>query len=535
MSETISDILHRKFTYTTDFIKDKEKLKHLPLSPPTTVSLFLYSRAKQYEVGPCNTEQPSIFNITARLKWNAWESCKLTKWKAMLEYFQALRDYILTIDFMQLNDEGKELAEGMLDAVTLDELQTAFLESDATLPDITTTPPSTEISTPTPQHPETQTNDDNKLASENTPVDSEFDPSTSGSPIITNQSILSIDDLTQQQQSPTLSQSTEKNDVAMQEEEKPLQPILSSPQIRTGSRSARHSMSTKPYYPQTPSKVTPQQQSHKFQHSTPQPRSSLTSTNSMSPHNQLSSLNMSNQHRHSFSTDTQPTNFQSTPQNPQQSASQSPIQDGFQSLQYSTPTIASTPSTKEIFLQLQQHAQQSNNKQLLLLLALIDQRETVTYLKLQSYKQQQMQNLDLIDSLQFQLHNQQEQQTQLSYSLYQLQEEMAQMKADYDSKLSPITQAMITNTQKISSLQSQFESFKQYVLDKLSWCSQLLDKKFPTGWRGVRKTFFNYVKFLLRCYTLFDVVITIRDIYEWCCNSRFLYKSIILPFSQFLK
>jgi len=53
-----------------------ERVKHLASDPTNDDKLKLYGLFKQSTVGDINTECPSIFNISGRAKWHAWNEQK---------------------------------------------------------------------------------------------------------------------------------------------------------------------------------------------------------------------------------------------------------------------------------------------------------------------------------------------------------------------------------------------------------------------------------------------------------------------------
>uniref|UniRef100_A0A2P2I7B0 Acyl-CoA-binding domain-containing protein 6 n=1 Tax=Hirondellea gigas TaxID=1518452 RepID=A0A2P2I7B0_9CRUS len=55
--------------------------------------LFCYARYKQATEGDCNIGRPSLFNLTGRRKWDAWNALRgLDKNEAMLEYVRAVKE-----------------------------------------------------------------------------------------------------------------------------------------------------------------------------------------------------------------------------------------------------------------------------------------------------------------------------------------------------------------------------------------------------------------------------------------------------------
>ncbi|KAL5509471.1 hypothetical protein EMCRGX_G004853 [Ephydatia muelleri] len=72
--------------------------KQGPYQPSNAVKLRFYALYKQSTEGPCNEPQPSIFNMTARYKWEAWHTCgTLSKEEAMRMYVEELKTLIETM------------------------------------------------------------------------------------------------------------------------------------------------------------------------------------------------------------------------------------------------------------------------------------------------------------------------------------------------------------------------------------------------------------------------------------------------------
>jgi|TARA_B000000475_G_C15998315_1_gene447837 diazepam-binding inhibitor (GABA receptor modulator, acyl-CoA-binding protein) len=69
-------ILSEKIKNTNKFINNEDKLE-------------LYKYYKQYTIGNCNTEKPSMYQITENYKWNAWNNIKnMDKKSAMNNYIR---------------------------------------------------------------------------------------------------------------------------------------------------------------------------------------------------------------------------------------------------------------------------------------------------------------------------------------------------------------------------------------------------------------------------------------------------------------
>ena len=57
--------------------------------------LDFYKYYKQATIGDCDTNAPSMFNITDNIKWNAWNSVKgLSKEEAMKKYIILVKSYM---------------------------------------------------------------------------------------------------------------------------------------------------------------------------------------------------------------------------------------------------------------------------------------------------------------------------------------------------------------------------------------------------------------------------------------------------------
>lgn len=555
MSHTLATELLTKYKFTTDFIKDNAKLKHLPLAPPTDLSLYLYGRAKQFEIGDCNVEQPSVWYITQRYKWGAWSSVRgMPKWQAFHEYMIALRDYILGLNSNSFTAEGCELKQGMLDACALNDDHVKFIHSEGSY---------------TPQHEQEQQQDkDNENTGVAYTVDGDSSPLTGPSiiaqfpspaiptdytpipttippPINPQQTPLtplrstqlasgsltpvvglSNQDATRQQQQqqqessgfPSTPQKNTQHNYTSQSngssspssaiDDSSAAEIPFSPQsIRVGSRAARKSIHTNTNYHQTPTRnahtaINPLYTFHTHQ-------DGEVNNNNFSPLLSSTTTTTAAATAATTTTTTIPT---------------------------ARPS-ATAPTTKEIFLELQQHATQTQNKQLLLLLSLIDQRETSNYLKFQAYKQQQQQHLEFIDQLQQQISSNYHSQESLINTFNALCRDYNGLKQQHErvvGQVSPINTAITQQKERLDAFEVQTKSFITSFGEKLVYCVQLIDQKFPTGWRGIKKRIIYWIKWVLRFYTMYATVLALNDIRNWCIQSRWLYKNVTLPFRQYM-
>ncbi len=78
------------------FEESVERVMHLSTEPSNEDKLKLYGLFKQSTVGDINIECPSIFNVSGRAKWYAWNEQKTkTDVDAKAEYI-ALVDRLVT-------------------------------------------------------------------------------------------------------------------------------------------------------------------------------------------------------------------------------------------------------------------------------------------------------------------------------------------------------------------------------------------------------------------------------------------------------
>ena len=61
--------------------------------------LTMYGCFKQVKVGPCQGDRPSMFNLTARSKYDAWKAASnLSKEQAMKTYISVVQTYAPDLD-----------------------------------------------------------------------------------------------------------------------------------------------------------------------------------------------------------------------------------------------------------------------------------------------------------------------------------------------------------------------------------------------------------------------------------------------------
>ncbi|EFC45268.1 acyl CoA binding protein [Naegleria gruberi] len=78
-----------------DFTQAAEDIKKLTSGPTNDDLLLLYSLYKQATVGDCNTDQPSIFYMKDRAKWDAWKGKEgMTKEDAMEQYVALVKELL---------------------------------------------------------------------------------------------------------------------------------------------------------------------------------------------------------------------------------------------------------------------------------------------------------------------------------------------------------------------------------------------------------------------------------------------------------
>ena len=77
-----------------DFNNAAEEVKNLTKKPSDKDLLLLYGLFKQSTLGINNESKPSMFNLTASSKWNAWyENRMLSKNMAKKKYIDLVAEY----------------------------------------------------------------------------------------------------------------------------------------------------------------------------------------------------------------------------------------------------------------------------------------------------------------------------------------------------------------------------------------------------------------------------------------------------------
>ena len=77
-----------------DFENAAEEVKNLTKKPSDKDLLLLYGLFKQSTLGINNEPKPSMFNLTASSKWNAWyENRMLSKNMAKKKYIDLVTEY----------------------------------------------------------------------------------------------------------------------------------------------------------------------------------------------------------------------------------------------------------------------------------------------------------------------------------------------------------------------------------------------------------------------------------------------------------
>lgn len=80
MSQEIRD----NFDFAVEQVRNSKPVAN---GPSNEEKLKFYAYYKQAVIGKCNTQQPSMLNMTERAKWNAWNSLgSMDKETAMLKY-----------------------------------------------------------------------------------------------------------------------------------------------------------------------------------------------------------------------------------------------------------------------------------------------------------------------------------------------------------------------------------------------------------------------------------------------------------------
>ena len=79
----------------TYFSESVEEVKKLKRTPSDDEKLKLYGLFKQANIGDCNRDEPSMFNIQEKAKWKAWNSLKgMSKQSAKLGYYDLVTQLI---------------------------------------------------------------------------------------------------------------------------------------------------------------------------------------------------------------------------------------------------------------------------------------------------------------------------------------------------------------------------------------------------------------------------------------------------------
>ncbi|KAF0981351.1 hypothetical protein FDP41_012611 [Naegleria fowleri] len=79
----------------TEFEQAAATIKTITSGPTNEELLLLYSLYKQATVGDVNTDQPSIFNMKERAKWDAWKEKEgMSKEDAMEQYVALVNELV---------------------------------------------------------------------------------------------------------------------------------------------------------------------------------------------------------------------------------------------------------------------------------------------------------------------------------------------------------------------------------------------------------------------------------------------------------
>ncbi|MBN3307526.1 acyl-CoA-binding protein [Amia ocellicauda] len=72
-----------------DFEKAAEEVKNLKTKPSDAEVLEIYALYKQATVGDCNIARPGLFDLSGKVKWDAWDARKgMSKEEAMKTYIE---------------------------------------------------------------------------------------------------------------------------------------------------------------------------------------------------------------------------------------------------------------------------------------------------------------------------------------------------------------------------------------------------------------------------------------------------------------
>ncbi|XP_054711407.1 acyl-CoA-binding domain-containing protein 5-like [Uloborus diversus] len=109
------------------FMAAVEIINSLPrngtFQPSEDLILKLYAFQKQAIDGPCKTSKPSIWDMSARNKWNAWNALgAMSKETAMDKYIDELKKVIETMSYNEKVSKFMSLIGPFYEVVTADEI-----------------------------------------------------------------------------------------------------------------------------------------------------------------------------------------------------------------------------------------------------------------------------------------------------------------------------------------------------------------------------------------------------------------------------
>jgi acyl-CoA-binding protein len=85
------ETLQNRFEAAVKFLQNLPRDSNSPVSISNEQKLTFYALYKQATIGPCNIPQPSLYKITERYKWAAWNSLgSISKEEAMEKYLRTL-------------------------------------------------------------------------------------------------------------------------------------------------------------------------------------------------------------------------------------------------------------------------------------------------------------------------------------------------------------------------------------------------------------------------------------------------------------
>merc|ERR1712137_677870 len=100
--------LDEKFCLAVDYIQNL--LPSGPYNPSNDEKLQFYSLFKQATEGPCKQKKPSVFNLIAKAKWDAWKKIsKMSKQEAQKKYVTLFTRVAKKIN----NDESRAVLKKM--------------------------------------------------------------------------------------------------------------------------------------------------------------------------------------------------------------------------------------------------------------------------------------------------------------------------------------------------------------------------------------------------------------------------------------